>query len=338
MDNTNNLIKNMLLHQKKNIIIKFIISAVIRASLLLLPLFFSKIINFVSFKNYKMAFTYCIFSILFIIIYHIIEYFNQKYYYLVFNGFYYFLNSNLLVATNNNSLFSLSRFTIAEYNNIINNDINIIATFYAFLIIRSIYIIEVLFIYYYFWLINWVLAVISIIITIGITISMFEQRKKLEIINQINKNNLDNKASGNLDYFLNIREIKSFNIINKVKDKYLENTLNYLESNRKYNIKSALLSNIYIFILELFRTILLIYGIYLLIEGQLIIGSLLIIYNYYQKIIEAFTTFLIINSEYADLKVSQKRINKILEYQKTPIYKPSILINNQGTVSFRNIW
>ena len=51
----------------------------------------------------------------------------------------------------------------------------------------------------------------------------------------------------------------------------------------------------FLYVFEAFRLLTVLYGIYLVKDGYFAVGTLLIIYNYYQKIIDNFNTILTIN-------------------------------------------
>ena len=68
------------------------------------------------------------------------------------------------------------------------------------------------------------------------------------------------------------------------------------------------------------------------------VGVLLIIYNYYQKIIDNFSTILTINVEYRNLMVSLNRYNKVIEYSR--MKKGGVFIDKtqiEGKIEFSKV-
>ena len=59
-----------------------------------------------------------------------------------------------------------------------------------------------------------------------------------------------------------------------------------------------------------------IYAIYLVSLGKMEIGTVLLIYSYYAKIITNFEVLGTINAEFQSVKVSINRLNKIKSNQK----------------------
>ena len=86
-----------------------------------------------------------------------------------------------------------------------------------------------------------------------------------------------------------------------------------MDANAKFNVQSTGVKFISIIIVEIARLLLMIYGIYLIKDGQIEVGALLIIYNYYQKIVDNYTIVSNILISKKSLKVSFSRFGKILE-------------------------
>ena len=86
--------------------------------------------------------------------------------------------------------------------------------------------------------------------------------------------------------------------------------MKYLQSNAKFNLSvSAMIYSVLAFI-ELCRYGIIIYAIYLVSNGKMEIGTVLLIYSYYAKIITNFEVLGTINAEYQSFKVSLNRLNK----------------------------
>ncbi len=331
--------KKVLTDAKKEIIFKVITSVLIRGLLLVIPILYSMTVDDITAGNYTSAYIITAISIVVYLIYRLSEHYNQVAYYKLYNNLFSGYSDIALNQTHNNSIFSLSRFSLGEYSNILNNDIDIMASYYTNLIIRIVQILEFLVIFVYFFTINSLIFFITLGLCILMLVITIKSGKKTQELSKIRKDDLDRKTALNHEFFKGIKEIKSYNIFNKVYKKFTKATDNYLNSNADYNIQFNFIKFVVLFILEIARLIVFGYGIYLISKGQLELGVLLIIYNYYQKIIDNFTTISAINVEFRNLVVSEERFNKILEFSSDYNRKDEkIEIKNiEGKVIFNNI-
>ena len=103
--------KILLLHKGK-IILKFFISIILNVFLLIVPIYYSKMIDEISVSNFSLAYKYIIIFGILTIIYRFIEYFNQKAYYYLYLALYKSYMNLGLQKTFNNSIYSLSRFSL----------------------------------------------------------------------------------------------------------------------------------------------------------------------------------------------------------------------------------
>lgn len=333
------LTKTILKHCKKEIILEYLTSIILRVILLLIPILYSNIVNFASDSLYKKAIHVVIIYIIIITIYKITEYLRQRTFYNLYNKMYEEYTVKAVENTCANSIFSLSRFTIGEYMNILNSDIDIICSFFCNAIYRSVQILEFIFIYYYFYTIDIKLFLISIGASVIVLIGLLLFGQRLQKLNKIRKDNLDHKTGIVNDIFVGIKEIKGFNILNFVSKKVETGAREYVDANAKYNREYNLSNIVGIYIFEVLRLVMLIYGIYMVKDGYMEIGVLLIIYSYYQKIIDNFTLVSTVNVEYRSLKVSLKRYNKIVEYARKSIEDGKFVENSEtkGRIEFKNI-
>lgn len=315
---------------------KIIISIILRALLLLIPVLFSNVINEVTKSNYNKAIMLIIISIIVTVLYRFSECLNNYLYHKLYNKIYQYNYDQIVSVTNNNSIFSLSRFTMGEYSNIAINDVAVISTFYTNIIMRTVQFLEFIFIYSYFLNINKFLFLFVLIFSVLIFIISFKTTQKLQNLNNRVKLYLDQVTSSTNEYFLGIKEIKSFNLFEKIFQSLKNKTNNYLGANKKYNNNSIYLNQSYLFMWETVRLLSVIYGIYLLKDNVIEVGVLLIIYNYYQKIIDNFSMVLTVNLDYRILNVSLDRVKKIFEYSKTKVGKEQMPTVN-GEITFKNI-
>ena len=205
-------------------------------------------------------------------------------------------------------------------------------------IIRIVKILEFLVIYGYFFMINKYIFVVSIIISIVSVLIILFRGPKTEKYNFNRKVTLDNYISTVNDTFMGMKEIKSLHILDKVKERVVNSNDEYLSENKNYNIYYQGGNYFILSLIEIVRYALLIYGIYLISIGQFQLGSIILIYNYYQKMVENFTEICTMNVEYRNFKVSIKRINKVFEYsEQEKEYTITDLENVSGTIEFKDI-
>lgn len=285
---------------KKELIIKFITSIFLQGTLLVVPIFWSKSITYISDTLYKDAVIMIILTLILSLLYYLWYYLNQKSWYGLFNK----ITINFM---NNITSVKDKDISLGEYTNIINNDIDIVATFICNGITRIIQILEFLVIYIYFYNLNiyifWATLIVSIIIVY--IILMFGD--KLQLYNKKRKESLDKKTINIHGLF----EIITNRVSSKRDDSLIESTNIYLYDNAKYNVFAYGMICFVLGLVELFRYVVIIYSVYLISTNNMEIGSLLLIYSYYAKMLTNFEMFATINADYHSVKVSLDRINKI---------------------------
>jgi len=299
---------------KKEFLIKLIASIFLRGILLIIPVLFSNAVNAATKGDYQNAMFYVLLSIVITVIYRLSEGINQKTFYDLYNKLYYYYNSRGIHKTYDNSVFSLSRFNLGQYTNMLTTDVDVISSFFANGVIRIVQLLEFIVIYAYFWSLDIVLFITALIVSIIIMVIIPRANKKVEIYNSSKKEELDKLTVSIHEYFHNIKDIKCFNLYDRISPRTTTQTEKYLEENAKYNIKYYWNNQFFLLTIEVFRLLSVAYGIFLITQGNLEIGALLIIYNYYQKIIDNFSTILTISVEYTNLKVSLERFNHLVEY------------------------
>ena len=333
MRNENN---KVLKKSKKEFIINTINSILLRGAVLIIPVIWSYALDNIYEKLYDKAIRLIILSLVITVIYYGLEQLYQVTLYKLYNKLY---NLYENVYTDNfykNSLFSLSRFSLGEYSNLLNSDIDVLASYYANFPMRIIRIVEFLVIYFYFYTINPVIFVITLVVSLISLGYMVYGSKETERLNKIRKDTLDYKTASNHEIYNNIRDIKSFNIYDKISDSVNKKRKAYLDANARFNVQSTGVKFISIIIVEVVRLLLMIYGIYLIKDGNMEVGALLIIYNYYQKIVDNYTIVSNILISKKSLKVSFNRFSKILENaSKEKLFDDDIKID--GNIVFKNI-
>ncbi len=329
--------KTIIKKAKIEYIKKFLVSLALRGILLAIPLLFSTSINYITKNDFNNALIFFIISIACHGLYRGLEIYNQVAYYKLYNKIFAHYNNIALSKTKDNSMFSLSRFSPGQYSNMVVTDVDIISGFLSTLVIRVVQMIELIIIFGYFYFLNNYIFMSAIIISLILFIIALKSGQGVQIHNEKRKRELDKVVSSTYDYFGGIKEVKSFNIFSKIGEKLEIKRDNYLEANARYNIVFQRNNILILFIFEVFRILSIIYLAYISNSGAAVVGTLLIIYNYYQKIIDNFSIILTLNVEYRNVKVSIQRFDKIREYSKIAENKEMEGIDIKGDITFKNI-
>ena len=168
-------LKNNFKIAKKEYLYKLLTSIILRGLLLIIPILFSSAINDVTNNSIKHAIILIIITIIVALLYRLIEGINQKTYYMLYNKLYSYYNSLAISKTNSNSTFSLSRFTLGQYTNIVVTDVDIISAFYSNLVVRFVQMIEFVFILLYFYSIDKFIALAAFILIIIMILIAFKK-------------------------------------------------------------------------------------------------------------------------------------------------------------------
>lgn len=294
-------IVTILKRTKKELINKIITSVIIQGLLLVIPVYYTKSINHATDLEYEKAFKLIVITLVLSLLYYLWNYFNQKAWYNYYNKLY-LEYTNLVTSAN------VKNITLGEYTNIINNDIDIIGTFIGNAVTRIIQIFEFLIIYMYFLSIDFYIFLVTLIISIFMVIIIIYFGSKIEIENKNRKDSLDYKT-------INIHNIydvlKNNRKVNSSDNGFIKSTIMYLQSNAKFNLFVNGMIYLVLGFLELARYGIIIYAIYLVSLGKMEIGTVLLIYSYYAKIINNFEVLGTINAEFQSVKVSINRLNRI---------------------------
>lgn len=332
-----NYIKRILKKSKKEIIIEALVCIVLRAILLLNPILYSETVNAISATSYQRAINILIIYIISISIYKLFEYIRQYTFYNVYNKIYKESTSIGLQNTNDNSIFSLSRFSAGEYLNIMSSDIDIICSFITNGIYRVIQILEFSVIYYYFFSVNITLFLITVAFSIIVLIFIIISGNKIQAYNKERKENYDKKTSAVNDVFTGIKEIKGFNLGKNINSKVNSETNKYVQSNKKYTVIYYAINIVSVYVFEILRLAVFIYGVYEIAKGRMELGILLVIYSYYQKIIDDFSLLSTMNLEYKNFKISLQRMNKLFEYAKENNENDVTIEDPKGHIQFNHV-
>ena len=302
LENAKKIIKNC----KREVIYKVITSLFIQGLALIIPVFWSNTINEVTDGNYKTGYYLIIITILLSIFYYLWSYFNQKAWYHFYNKLYTQYTNITILKTKD-----INNINLGEYTNILNNDIDIICNFIVNLVTRIFQVIEFLIIYAYFLSFNRIIFFITITISILLIVVYIKFGNRVQELNIKRKSSLDNKTIMLHKLYSSITNKK--NDINSITNLYHKDNKIYLKNNLKYNVVIQRIIFTVLGVIEATKYLIIIYSIYLVSIGSIEIGTILLIYSYYAKILTNFEVLGTITADYQSFIVSLKRLNKITE-------------------------
>ena len=314
MNKPSDTTKLVLKKSKKYLFFKVLISIVYRAIAMITPILFSQVVNHVTNGDYKSAFTIASCAVFVVIIFRMCDIINTYCWHKLYNSMY---DNYTKIGVNkvfDNSLYSLSRFNVGEFLNIMSTDINIMSDFYCNLIMRLIRIFEVLIIFVYFFMIDFYIGLAGVFMAVVAITVIFISSKTIERLNRYKSYNLDNRNTIINEFLLSIREIKAFNIFNPIRKRIDEANRVYTKSYLQQRVGEDAFKYSVLAFIEAFRWGMFIYGIYLITVGKMEMGSLLIIYNYFTQLVDGFSEFATINVGIRQLKVSENRFFQLIIY------------------------
>lgn len=296
--------KKILKRAKKEVILKTITSLFIQSLALIIPVFWSKTVNEVTDTNYKVGYYLIIITALLTIFYYYWSYLNQKTWFRLYNKLYNEYTLETISETN-----SINRINLGEYTNILNNDIDIICNFFCNLVTRIFQVIEFFVIYAYFLSFNFIIFSITVIISILMVIVYFKSGKKVQDLNIKRKATLDSKTIMFHKLYSSLANKK--NNTNSIINLFTKDNKAYLRANYNYNVIIQGIIFTVLGIIELSKYIIIFYSVYLVKMSMIEIGTILLIYSYYDNIINNFNVLGTITADYQSFIVSLKRLNKI---------------------------
>ena len=296
--------KKILKRAKKEVILKTITSLFIQSLALIIPVFWSKTVNEVTGSNYKVGYYLIIITALLTIFYYYWSYLNQKTWFRLYNKLYNEYTLETISETDN-----INRINLGEYTNILNNDIDIICNFFCNLVTRIFQVIEFFVIYAYFLSFNFIIFSITVIISILMVIVYFKSGKKVQDLNIKRKATLDSKTIMLHKLYSSLANKK--NDTNSIINLFTKDNKAYLKANYNYNVIIQGIIFIVLGIIELSKYFIIFYSVYLVKMSMIEIGTILLIYSYYDNIINNFNVLGTITADYQSFIVSLKRLNKI---------------------------
>lgn len=296
--------KKIIKSSKREVILKVITSLFVQGLALIIPVFWSDTINEITNSNYKIGNYLIVITAFLSIFYYVWSYLDQKAWFKFYNKLYTEYTSLTTSETKN-----ISRVNLGEYTNILNNDIDIISNFLVNLITRIFQIIEFLIIYCYFLSFNFLIFIITVAVSILMLVVYFKAGKKVQNLNIKRKATLDNKTIMLHKLYNNLAEKKA--TLNSIINLFNKDNRAYLRANYNYNVIIQGIICFVLGIIELSRYTIIFYGAYLVSKGSIEIGTILLIYSYYAKILTNFQVLGTITADYQSFIVSLTRLNKI---------------------------
>lgn len=327
----------VLFKNTKHFIIKFICSLLIRAFLLVIPIYYSYGIDAITNGNYQVAYNMIIMFFIFTMLYRFSEVLNQITYYKLYSNLYKTYLEMGIAKTCNNSVYSLSRFSLSEYSNIMSEDFETLSDYYGTLVIRIVEILEAIYIVIYFFTINSIIGYFTLFICLVVLFILIFFNGIIAKTNQKRKNRHDKRISIFQELLLSVKEIKGFNMFNVVKSRTMNNVNDYVKWNNKLNIDKYNLKQLSLGLLDIFQFISLMIGINLIVNGNMTIGVLTIIYSYYTKLNSLFLSIITLFESNINVKVARVRIHKLFQYASSNYENKQEITGVIGEIEFKNV-
>ena len=329
--------KEVLLKNSKYFVIKFVSSLFIRIFLLLIPIYYSYAIDLITKGDYNQAYIMIVMFFVFFMLYRLTEVINQKTYYALYSNLYKTYLKLGLYKTCNNSLYSLSRFTLSEYANIMSEDFETLSDYYAAIVIRIVEILEAIYIVIYFFTINIMIGYVTLFICLIVIFLLLYYSGTIAKINEERKNRNDKRISLFQELLLSVKEIKGFNMFDIASKRTDENINDYVKWNNKLNISKYNLKQLSLGLINVFEFICLLIGIKLIKRGVLTIGVLTIIYSYYTKLGDLFLSIITLFELNINVSVARIRIRKLFEYATVNYGSIENIKDIKGKIEFKNV-
>ena len=300
-DNYTNIVIN---ESKRELLYKTITAIFIRGLLLAIPVFWSNTVNNLSEGNITKTYYLIAIIIILSIFYYIWQYLNQVTWFKFYDKLY--MGYTALIAKNNTE--NIKKVTLAEYTNVINNDIDILCNFLGNGIARIIQILEIFFILFYFLSQSIYIFLITFIVAALMIVLLVISSSGIKNENIKRKSSLDKKTVVAHQMYDSLKNEQYDEVIFK---KFHQSSLDYLKDNKKFNLLAQALIFLVLGIIELVKYGIIIYSVYLISKNKMEVGTIILVYTYYDKIITNFEVLGTISAEYQSFIVSLKRLNKL---------------------------
>lgn len=330
-------IEQVVKNSKFLFVMKLLISCILRGILLVIPFFYSYAVEKITGGNVNKAYVLGIFLLVFTVIYYISEMINdyayEKLYYKIYLG----LTKLGLKFTERNSIYSLSRISLGEYHSIMTSDINSIADCYASIPMAMARVIELSFIFYYFFSVNTLVGILSIIISIIVLITLYFGNKKVNDINAQDKATHDQRLGILQEYFLGMKEVKGFRLFHAINNRIHKSYENYLNWHTRYGFSKVVVKYGALGIVDVSKILFLFYGFYLASRGEMSLAVILLVYSYFEKLTSSFTGLLDFNNQWQNSSVAKKRIFKLKEFSHNDSANENPKIIGRAVIDFQDI-
>lgn len=288
----------------KEFIYKIITAVFIRGLLLIIPIFWSDTINKLSEGEFSVTYSYIIIIVILSCFYYVWQYLNQVSWYQFYNKL--SLGYTALITKNNTA--NIKKVTLGEYTNVINTDIDILCNFLGNGVARVIQVLEIVFIYFYFLTQNIYIFLITVVVSILMVTLLIISSNQVKEENIKRKTSLDRKTVVAHQMY---DSLKDGNYNDSIFKKFHQSNIEYLKSNKRFNLLAQALIYFMLGIIELTKYGVIIYSVYLIKNHAMEVGTIVLIYTYYDKIITNFEVLGTISTEFQSFKVSLKRLNKL---------------------------
>lgn len=304
MKNKDNYTINIIRDSSKELFYKILTSVFIRGLLLIIPVFWSNTVNNLSEGNFQKTYSLIVVIIILSCFYYVWQYLNQVSWFRFYDKLY--LGYTNLMTKNNSD--NIKKVTLGEYTNVINTDIDILCNFLGNGVARVIQVMEILFIYFYFLSQSIYMFLVTILVSSLMVILLIISSNQVKEENIKRKTALDRKTVVAHQMY---NSLKDRNYDSGVFKKLQQSNLEYLKANKKFNLLAQALIYLILGIIELTKYGIIIYSVYLIGKGQMEVGTIILVYTYFDKIITNFEVLGTISAEYQSFLVSLRRLNKL---------------------------
>ena len=288
----------------KEFIFKIITAIFIRGLLLIIPFFWSRVVDNINDGNVRKVYYIIIIIVILSVFYYVWQYLNQISWFKFYDKL--SIEYTSLIAKNNAD--NIKKVTFGEYTNVINSDIDILCNFLGNGVARAIQILEIFFIYFYFLSQNIYIFIISVIVSIIMILLLIVSGKGIKEENIRRKSSLDKKTVVSQEVYESLRDGRYDEGMFK---KLYNSHITYLKSNKKFNLLSMAVIYLVLGVIEFTKYGVIFYCVYLIFHNNMEVGTIILIYTYFDKIIANFEVIGTISAEYQSFIVSLKRLNKL---------------------------
>ena len=316
---------------------KLLISIAVRIIYLTIPFFYSYMVEEITNNNLDKAILLTGFLLLFALMYYfslmLNDYFYEKLYHKIYIG----LTKLCLQYTEKNSIYSLSRITLGEYNSIMADDINVIADYYGNVPMALARVIDFGLIFFYFFKASPIIGLIAVLISIIVLVFLYFGNKKVNRINAQDKATNAQRLGVIQEYFFGMKEVKGFRIFPQIHKRIEKNYDNYINWHTKYGLWKVIVTNASLAIIEFAKMVVLFYGLCLISQGKMTIAVVLLLYSYFDRLTANYSGLLAFNDCLQNSKVSKNRLIKLEEFSNDLTNNDGEKCISRGAIDFENV-